>query len=65
MHLSDLVNVGKGMDEEGMYKFMDADFADGLYNGYRFTLTGCERNAGQDVSHYCRAGGRPRQGLLL
>ena len=41
--LGDLVNVGKGMDEEGMYKFMDADFADGLYNGYRFTLTGCER----------------------
>ncbi|MBZ5504609.1 MAG: hypothetical protein LAO78_03880 [Acidobacteriia bacterium] len=41
--LGDLVNVGKGMDEEGMYKFMDADFADGLYNGYRFTLSGCER----------------------
>jgi hypothetical protein len=41
--LSDLVNVGKGMDEEGMYKFIDPDFADGLYNGYRFTLSGCER----------------------
>jgi len=41
--MGDLVNVGKGMDEEGMYKFMDADFADGLYNGYRFTLSGCER----------------------
>ncbi|HEX4602642.1 MAG TPA: hypothetical protein VH724_01490 [Candidatus Angelobacter sp.] len=41
--LGDLVNVGKGMDEEGMYKFMDADFADGLYNGYKFTLSGCER----------------------
>jgi hypothetical protein len=41
--LGDLVNVGKGMDEEGMYKFMDADFADGLYNGYRFSLSGCER----------------------
>jgi hypothetical protein len=40
--LADLVNVGKGMDEEGMYKFLDADFADGLYNGYRFTLSGCE-----------------------
>jgi len=23
---------------EGMYKFMDADFAGGLYNGYRFSL---------------------------
>lgn len=40
--LSELVNVGKGMDEEGMYKFIDPDFADGLYNGYRFTLSGCE-----------------------
>jgi len=42
--LSDLVNIGKGMDEEGMYKFMDAEFADGLYNGYRFTITGCDRS---------------------
>ena len=40
--LADLVDVGKGMDEEGMYKFIDPDFADGLYNGYRFTLSGCE-----------------------
>lgn len=40
--LSELVNVGKGMDEEGMYKFIDPDFADGLYNGYKFTLSGCE-----------------------
>lgn len=41
--LSDLVNIGKGMDEEGMYQFMDAEFAGGLYNGYRFKITGCER----------------------
>ena len=41
--LSNLVNIGKGMDEEGMYKFMDAEFAGGLYNGYKFTLTGCDR----------------------
>jgi hypothetical protein len=41
--ISDLVNIGKGMDEEGMYKFMDAEFAGGLYNGYRFRITGCER----------------------
>jgi len=40
--LSDLVNVGRGMDEEGMYTFMGADIADGTYNGYRFTLSGCE-----------------------
>jgi|SRR5579864_2630464 len=42
-NLSNLVNIGKGMDEEGMYKFMDAEFAGGLYNGYRFTITGCDR----------------------
>ena len=42
--LSNLVDIGKGIDEEGMYKFMDAEFAGGLYNGYRFTLTGCERS---------------------
>jgi hypothetical protein len=41
--LSDLINIGRGMDEDGMYKFMDADIADGVYNGYRFTLSGCER----------------------
>lgn len=41
--LADLVNVGRGMDEDGMYKFMDAEFAGGSYNGYRFTLSGCER----------------------
>ena len=41
--LSDLVNVGRGMDEDGMYKFLDAEFASGSYNGYKFTLSGCER----------------------
>ncbi|HEY2499315.1 MAG TPA: hypothetical protein VGK24_19825 [Candidatus Angelobacter sp.] len=40
--LADLVNVGRGMDEDGMYKFMDAEFASGSYNGYKFTLSGCE-----------------------
>jgi hypothetical protein len=42
-NISNLVNIGKGMDEEGMYKFMDAEFAGGLYNGYKFTITGCDR----------------------
>jgi hypothetical protein len=42
-NLSNLVNIGRGMDEEGMYKFMDAEFAGGIYNGYRFTISGCER----------------------
>jgi hypothetical protein len=41
--LSDLVNIGKGMDEEGMYQFMDAEFSGGLYNGYRFRISGCEQ----------------------
>ena len=41
--MADLVNIGKGMDEDGMYQFMDADFANGVYNGYRFTLSGCEQ----------------------
>jgi hypothetical protein len=41
--MADLVNVGKGLDEDGVYHFMDAEFAGGIYNGYRFTLTGCER----------------------
>ncbi|HKV91948.1 MAG TPA: hypothetical protein VJW20_05310 [Candidatus Angelobacter sp.] len=41
--MADLVNVGKGLDEDGVYKFMDAEFAGGIYNGYRFTLSGCER----------------------
>lgn len=41
--MSDLVNVGKGLDEDGVYRFMDSEFAGGVYNGYRFTLTGCDR----------------------
>jgi hypothetical protein len=41
--LADLVNVGKGMDEDGVYRFMDAAFAGGVYNGYRFTISGCDR----------------------
>jgi hypothetical protein len=41
--MADLINVGKGLDEDGVYKFMDAEFAGGIYNGYRFTIAGCER----------------------
>ena len=41
--MADLVNVGKGLDEDGVYRFMDAQFAGGVYNGYRFTLAGCDR----------------------
>jgi len=41
--MADLINVGKGLDEDGVYRFMDAEFAGGIYNGYRFTLAGCDR----------------------
>jgi hypothetical protein len=34
--------VGKGLENGEFYKFMDPDFADGVYNGYRFALTGCD-----------------------
>jgi hypothetical protein len=40
--ISNLVNVGKGMDDGEVYKFMDPEFAQGVYNGYRFQLTGCQ-----------------------
>jgi hypothetical protein len=41
--LADLVNIGKGMDENSQYySFMPAEFAVGSYNGYRFNLSGCE-----------------------
>jgi len=44
-HIADLVNIGKGVevgDTESSYSFLDPDFADGDYNGYRYTLTGCQ-----------------------
>jgi hypothetical protein len=40
--INNLVNVGKGMDDGEIYKFMDPEFAQGVYNGYRFHLTGCQ-----------------------
>ena len=46
--IADLVNVGRGLDEDGVYRFMDAEFAEGVYNGYRFTLTGCDRRPARD-----------------
>jgi hypothetical protein len=39
--LSELVNVGRGFEDGEPYKFMDPEFAPGVYNGYRFSLTGC------------------------
>jgi hypothetical protein len=40
--MPNLVNVGKGLNNGEFYKFMDPDFADGMYNGYRFALIGCQ-----------------------
>jgi len=39
--LSELVNIGRGSDNGEVYKFIDPEFADGVYNGYKFTLSGC------------------------
>jgi hypothetical protein len=39
--LSELVNVGRGIDNGEPYRFIDPEFADGVYNGYRFKLSGC------------------------
>lgn len=40
--ITNLVNVGKGLDNGELYKFMDPEFADGVYNGYRYSLIGCQ-----------------------
>ena len=40
--LGELVNISKGMDENGeYYTFMDSGLAGGTYNGYRYMLNGC------------------------
>jgi hypothetical protein len=40
--ISNLVNVGHGLDEGEPFKFVDPEFAGGTYNGYRFVIRGCE-----------------------
>src|SRR5205807_3624656 len=40
-NFADLVNVGKGFDNGEAYTYLDPEFATGVYNGYRFTLSGC------------------------
>jgi hypothetical protein len=40
-NLADLVNVGKGFDNGEPYTYLDPEFATGVYNGYRFTLSSC------------------------
>jgi hypothetical protein len=39
--LSELVEIGKGLDNGESYTFIDPEFADGVYNGYKFALSGC------------------------
>lgn len=39
--LSELVNVGRGFEDGEPYRFIDSELAQGVYNGYRFTLTSC------------------------
>ena len=39
--IADLINIGKGLDSGERFTFMDPEFAGGIYNGYRFVLSGC------------------------
>jgi hypothetical protein len=39
--LAELVEIGKGLEDGEPYKFMDTEFAGGVYGGYRFILSGC------------------------
>ncbi len=39
--ISELVEIGRGMEDGEPYKFMDPDFAGGVYNGYKFSFSGC------------------------
>jgi hypothetical protein len=39
--VSGLVEIGRGFEDGEPYKFMAPEFAQGVYNGYRFSLRGC------------------------
>ncbi len=41
-NLANLVHIGKGFDNGQPYTYLDSEFAGGVYNGYRFTLSGCD-----------------------
>src|SRR5260370_9041157 len=45
--ISELVDVGKGLDNGEPYRFMDPEFAQGVYNGYRCSLGGCTGKLGK------------------
>jgi hypothetical protein len=40
--ISNLVNIGHGLDEGEPFKFVDPEFTGGVYNGYRFAIRGCD-----------------------
>jgi hypothetical protein len=40
--MADLINVGHGLDNGEPYTFMSPEFRGGVYNGYRFSLNGCQ-----------------------
>jgi hypothetical protein len=40
--ISELVGVGRGLDDGEPYTFMGPEFASGVYNGYKFLLSGCD-----------------------
>jgi hypothetical protein len=42
--LSELVGIGKGLDDGQPYTFIEPEFANGIYNGYKFSLNGCTGN---------------------
>jgi len=47
--LPELINIGKGLDNGETYQFMDPAFSSGEYNGYRFSVQGCQ---GQPVKTF-------------
>jgi hypothetical protein len=36
--------VGKGLEDGEPYTFIGPEFANGIYNGYKFSLSGCSGN---------------------
>jgi hypothetical protein len=56
--LNELVEIGRGFEDGEPYKFMAPEFAQGVYNGYRFSLRGC---AGKTVKSF-QAVAEPQNG---
>jgi hypothetical protein len=47
--LSELVEIGRGIEDGESYRFISPEIAQGVYNGYRFSLGGC---AGKTVKSF-------------